>query len=180
MYRKVILAVLAVLMCLSGFAREGKKRWQIEPYVGVTMPLAREDGMKGFPFVATGVGYRHALGNGVFWIGGEFSLQSAARKYSILREDYQSDMQGCRMISLCFVGEAHFAEVGKVGFYGGVGAGIAQCLSSKFEFNAERPLGPVVKPYVGIECWNHLRVGVEGVFASKYFNTVNLRVGWAF
>ena len=180
MYRKVILAVVAVLLSFSGFARERSKRWQIEPYFGVTMPLARVDGMKGIPFFATGVGYRHALGNSVFWIGGEFSIQSAARKYSILREDYQADIQGCRMISLCFVGEAHFAKVGKVGFYGGVGAGIAQCLSSKFEFNAERPLGLVVKPYVGIECWSHLRVGVEGGFASKYFNTVNLRVGWAF
>lgn len=98
----------------------------------------------------------------VFFVGGKLSIQSAARKYSILRGYYQADMSGCRMISLCFVGEARFAKVGKVGFYGGVGAGVAQCLSSKFEFNAERPFGPVVKPYVGIECWNYLRVGVEG------------------
>lgn len=173
----VFIAFLCV--CLSGRSQTDKN-WELEPYVGMTIPFRSIGSMDAKVGPAFGLEYRHSVGNGGFWIGGEAGVQGTGLVFPSAEDVASVSEYHFRTGYVCFVGELRFEEIRKMQFFVGVSVGIGQCLSDNLDLAPEHVFRPIIKPRVGIQCWRHLRVGIDALVTHRNFNSVNIRLGYAF
>jgi len=179
----IVLLVIIIATSTNAFGWGGvsDRNWQIEPFFGLNYPLASVDGMVNQPFIEFGIEYRHIMRSENLWIGAEAAVMAAARVYDTeenmtkkfgVREGY-----GDRVLSTCFVTEYRFDVSDYFCPFVGLGVGTGSMSGQDYP---GRNMGFILRPRVGAQIGRHFRLTLHGSFIAIYYNTVSLRIGWAF
>ena len=174
--RRLLTCLFVVLLFTCVVNAQERKKWEIEPSIGVNYPLVKVDRLYNCAFMRLGLEYRHSIGKLPLWLGVQTSLQSCARKYSGEIGPYQEDSEGFRTIALMGVAEYRFYPGEHVVIFVGSGFGICQ----RAGYWDGEILGFGATPRVGVQLNGRVRLFVESLLTAKPFNAVSLNFGWAF
>lgn len=154
----------------------------VEPFVGACFPTHNAAG-KETVGPLFGVAVRYALPDIPVDLGAEAGLSIAFRNKAFLRESGSYDDWALRTFSLALTGDYLFRNDSRFTPFVGVGCGLAQrveILPSLGDHTDASEWGFIATPRAGVQVGKHLRFTLDMRVTQKDFNTVGLRVGYAF
>ncbi len=154
---------------------------RIEPFLGVTFPTrdAQADPLVGPQFGLTAF---KELNNSALSIGAEAYVSVALREGDF-KNNGSTDQWALRTISLLSVTEWRFLQLNKSIFYAGLGVGICnrtETLPGFANYKDISSIGFCCSPRVGARISDRFTISLNLSITEKDYNTVGLRLGYAF
>lgn len=178
--RKSFFIVLFLCLCsvLTSIAQT-RKSFEIEPFLSMDYPVLNVAGTETI-HPGLGIEGRYNFSSLPIDVGAELSLSVAQRNAAIPFGERFLDVT-LRNASAVIFGDYTFATEKKLSPFLGIGIGIAQMHEMGATSDWTTPnQGVTVVPRFGIELFHHLRVTLDCRILNKYYNTIGLKVGYAF
>lgn len=163
---------------------EANAQVQVEPYVGLTMPI-RNIGASEVNEVAglnAGIEIRKNISSSPLTVGADLFMASSVRQMERQEGGHSSNSQ--RMVGVAAVCDYNLLLGKSATLFFGTGVGLSQrhTVSSGIEkgIGICAEYGPVVAPRAGVQLCKHMRITVEARFTQRDYNLLAFRLGYTF